>query len=126
MDGGAIAAFVEALESWPRGSAHHKMSELDDVICDQILSRLWVQPQPASFTFPDTFAMDGDRRWTASRPNRPAAIALSNCAQALLLAGQPKRALRNAQRAAKADPSYVKGHFRWQRGARGARTGRSG
>ena len=65
VDGGAIAAFVEALESWPRGSAHHKMSELDDVICDQILSRLWVQPQPASFTFPDTFAMDGDRRWTA-------------------------------------------------------------
>jgi len=45
-------------------------------------------------------------------PNKGAAIAWANRAQALLLAGEPKAALRSARRATEANPEYLKAHHR--------------
>ena len=50
--------------------------------------------------------------WTAKFPNKGAAVAWANRAQALLLAGAPDRALRSARRATDANPEYLKGHHR--------------
>ena len=112
LDGGMIVAFTEALETWPEGSAQRKLSELDDIICEHILTKLWIAPFPKKFNFPPGMK---ESEWKAVPPNRAAALALANRAQALLLAEQPEKALRVAKRATTADPSYVKGHFRVQR-----------
>lgn len=114
IEGGTAEAFANALLTWPEGSPQREVGELDDIMCTQILNRLWSAPRPARFEFPSGVSGEGET-WTATKPNRAAAIALANRAQAFLLAGQPERALSSAKRAVKADPSYVKGHFRCQR-----------
>ena len=48
----------------------------------------------------------------AKYPNKGASIAWANRAQALLLAGKPKDALRSARRATDANPEYLKAHHR--------------
>ena len=50
--------------------------------------------------------------WNEAYPNKGAAIAWSNHAQALLLLGQPEQALISARKATQEDPAYIKGHHR--------------
>jgi hypothetical protein len=113
-----INAFTEALETWPENSPQRALAELDDIIVDKVLAEhLFVGLGEERFDFPEHHQAndDGEREWRCKKPNRAAAIALANRAQAFLLAGLPRRALSNAERATAADPSYVKAHHRVQR-----------
>jgi len=106
LEGGAIHAFISALEAWPEGSAQRQFVENEDLLWTSLVERLPVQHTQRDMQLPDGGS------WTAKFPNKGAAVAWANRAQALLLAGAPDRALRSARRAADANPEYLKGHHR--------------
>ena len=108
LEGGILDAFISALEGWPAGSAHRALSENWDVLWENIVRRLPVPPS----TFPRRILQSDGAEIVGAYPNKGAAIAWANRAQALLLAGQPEEALISARRATAANPAYVKGHHR--------------
>ena len=98
LEGGIIDAFISALESWPVGSAHAILAENIDVVWANIVPKLPIPPLPRTMDVPDGEELEG------AYPNKGAAIAWSNRAQALLQAGDPKEALICARRATAANP----------------------
>ena len=101
-----IHAFITALESWPEGSAQRRLAETEDVLWYHLVNALPIPASTRKMTLPN-----GEEQ-AADRPNRGAAIAFANRAQALLLAGKPQKALQSARRAVKASPAYLKAHHR--------------
>ena len=106
LEGGMVSAFIEALESWPEGSVQRQLLDNEDVFLESLLAQLHVPSSTRELTLPD-----GSKE-RAKRPNRAAAIAFANRAQALLLADQPREALKSARRAVEANPAYLKAHHR--------------
>ena len=103
--GGTIAAFISSLEAYPEGSAQRQFVDNEDLLWLS-LNLLPTPREDREMKFSDGHAMVG------KYPNKGAAICWANRAQALLLAGHPKKALRSARRATEANPAYVKAHHR--------------
>ena len=106
LGSGALRALVEALETWPEGSPQRALADNGDLVCQSILSHLSVPPDEQVMKLADGTPL------IAQFPNKGAAIAWSNHAQTLMVAGDVEGALVSARKATRADPSYVKGHHR--------------
>jgi|LauGreDrversion4_2_1035121.scaffolds.fasta_scaffold328134_1 tetratricopeptide (TPR) repeat protein len=105
---GIADAFTEVLASWPPDSSRKQLSECTDVLA-LIMRKL---PRPLE----DETVTDGSGKvLTASYPHAGAAIAWANHAHVMLLIGDAQQALASARRATKANPEYVKGHYREMR-----------
>ena len=89
LEGGAIDAFISALETWPEGSPQRAVVENEDVLWSTLVHL----PTPA---FERRMSLPNGEEMVAKYPNKGAAIAWANRAQALLLDGKPKAALRSA------------------------------
>lgn len=106
LEGGAIHAFISALEAWPENSAQRMFVENQDLLWTSVVALLPTPAVERRVGLPDGTEM------VAKYPNKGAAIAWSNHAQALLLGGAPNAALCSARRATEANPEYLKGHHR--------------
>jgi len=107
-DSGVAAAFARALASWPPHSSRKQLSECADVL-DMIMRKL---PRPMQ---DETVTAPSGKVLRASYPHAGAAIAWANHAHVMLLLRNPQQALASARRATKANPEYVKGHYREMR-----------
>jgi tetratricopeptide (TPR) repeat protein len=106
LDSGVIHAFIETLQAWPEESAHCALVSNEDLLWDSIVPHLCVPKTERTLELPN------GETWVAKYPNKGAAISWSNCAQALLLAGDAEGALAAAREATVEDPEYTKGHHR--------------
>ena len=109
FEGGAIHAFISALEAWPEGSAQRRFVENEDLLLRSVLVLVPTPAVERRMKLPDGEEM------VEKYPNKGAAIAWANRAHALLMNGEPKAALRSARRATQANPEYIKGHHREMR-----------
>ena len=85
LEGGVYDAFIQALETWPEGSAHRRLVETEDLLWERVLLQLPAPPPARVMELPD-----GGGEFSAAYPN-------------------------SAQRAIDADPEYVKAHYRKQK-----------
>ena len=83
IEGGQIEAFITSLEAWPEGSAQRKLVENEDLLWYSILAKLPHHETRRVMELPSGTELTG------RYPNKGAAIAWANHAQALLLADQP-------------------------------------
>ena len=106
LEGGAVAALVAALEEYPEESPQRMVVENEDLFLTSICGHLSIQKTR------EEVELKNGSMLKAEYPNKAAAVAWANRAQALLMAGVPERALRSARRATEANPEYLKGHHR--------------
>ena len=106
LDGGMVHAFITALESWPEDSPQRRLVETEDVLWHNIMHEIEIPETTRTMTD------SSGQEHRAEQPNKAAAIAFSNRAQAFLLAGKHQKALKSAKRAVEASPAYLKGHHR--------------
>ena len=106
LAGGTLNAFIEALDSWPEGSAQRRLVDTDDILWEHVVAQL---PMPL---LPRKMQLPNQEEEEAEHPNVGAAIAWANRAQAFLAAGKPEAALDSAKKAAEANPAYLKAHYR--------------
>lgn len=78
LRGGMIEAFLSSLEAWPEGSAQRRFAENRDIVWDKVVVQLHHPPKPRRVDLP------GGKVWEEEYPNKGAAIAWANCAQAHL------------------------------------------
>ena len=108
LEGGAFHAFISALERYPEGSPQRSVVDNEDLLWRSLL----VHSITGMPLMDRTMQLPDGNEMVAKYPNKGAAIAWANRAQALLLDGKPKAALRSAKRATQANPEYLKGHHR--------------
>ena len=107
LEGGMLDAFISSLEAWPEGSAQRRFVDNYDVLWHCLVPLL-----PAPPPRPRVVNLPGGRTMVGRYPNKGAAIAWANRAQAELKAGRAGAALESAKRATEANPEYLKGHHR--------------
>ena len=105
MEGGGMSAFNAALETHPEDSAQQRFSGNDELIMDMLSYLNFPLP-------PETPHPSSGLDFEAPYPNLSAAICLANRSAAYLKLGNAAKALKDAQRAVKCAPEYLKGHKR--------------
>lgn len=105
MNNGTMEALLDALCTWPDGSAALRFADNADLACTIISMLKW-----GTRTL-DTEAVEGGTI-KVSYPNHAVAVCWANRSAALLKRGDAAGALEDAGRATRADPAYVKGHAR--------------
>ena len=115
---GTLTVFFEVLEGLPDASPGRRISNIPE-IRENIFRHLFrcldgmVPPQPVQMPPPLAARRAEEGKDTFLKfPNMAAAICWSNRAQALLQLGDAEGALRDAQKATRCAPEYVKGHHR--------------
>ena len=122
FENGCLEAFFEALEAAPTGSPAWRVAQMQElrkkIFSVLLLPLLDTEPpnySPLGLELPQPLRARREEQGEETLvnfPNLPAAICLSNWAQALLKMGETEEALENAQLATKWAPEYVKGHHR--------------